>query len=532
MRDIITEEVGVYKGNVHMREESSHSTDASMETALKVQSTRNAELHSYYEENIRSFSLAGFIPLLQERLTVLNPQTRFFFLTWIEVLNNIPELDLITWLPSFLKELIVFVSDPSREVSLKANEILAKMLNQIAEAVDNQHAQVEKARQRQERRQRRAERDEQGGGGQHSDSEDESDSGEEDEGSGLGLWEPGQGVQVNHAAVIEILIGHLHTSPHTDTQRLCHHWIQSFIAFSQDTVVPFTPRLIGAVLPLLAVDDPAVHDAAVRTNEALLRIISELPRPERSRAPSFDPGDDSATFPSTSSIDTAARPQSLDGAALQDMTSSQHDPLDYQRTVDELITQLVPDQETTRLASLEWLVMLHTKASDKVRSLPPAISILRILLLAPIRSMTPDFFPALLKFLSDQAASESVIIMDLALISQISRDSNDSSFRSFMRDLLALFGTDRSLLERRGSLIIRELCQNLDAEKIYRQCAELLEKEDVRYSLLFSAVRVSLRHSYRILNSRASWFSISTFSCSRRQGFMTFVSDSRVSTRR
>lgn len=48
-----------------------------------------------------------------------------------------------------------------------------------------------------------------------------------------------------------------------------------------------------------------------------------------------------------------------------------------------------------------------------------------------------------------------------------------------MINLLELFSTDRRLLETRGSLIIRQLCLNLNTERIYRTFAEILEKEEV-----------------------------------------------------
>lgn len=50
-----------------------------------------------------------------------------------------------------------------------------------------------------------------------------------------------------------------------------------------------------------------------------------------------------------------------------------------------------------------------------------------------------------------------------------------------MMNLLELFSTDRGLLDSRGSLIIRQLCLNLNTEKIYRTFAEILEKEEVRH---------------------------------------------------
>jgi vacuole morphology and inheritance protein 14 len=50
-----------------------------------------------------------------------------------------------------------------------------------------------------------------------------------------------------------------------------------------------------------------------------------------------------------------------------------------------------------------------------------------------------------------------------------------------MVNVLELFSTDRRLLETRGSLIIRQLCLHLNAERIFRTIAEILEKDDVSW---------------------------------------------------
>ena len=68
---------------------------------------------------------------------------------------------------------------------------------------------------------------------------------------------------------------------------------------------------------------------------------------------------------------------------------------------------------------------------------------------------------------------------DLQLLSQISRNSEDGYFTSFMENLLQLFSTDRKLLEVRGNLIIRQLCMNLSPERIYKKLADCIEKEEV-----------------------------------------------------
>ena len=61
-----------------------------------------------------------------------------------------------------------------------------------------------------------------------------------------------------------------------------------------------------------------------------------------------------------------------------------------------------------------------------------------------------------------------------------------------MMNLLELFSTDRRLLETRGSLIIRQLCLNLNTERIYRTFAEIIEKEDVRHDLISFSYTLTL----------------------------------------
>lgn len=139
-------------------------------------------------------------------------------------------------------------------------------------------------------------------------------------------------------------------------------------------------------------------------------------------------------------------------------TISDDDPFDVRETVNVLTLQFLSDHAETRIAALEWLLMLHLKAPTK------------------ILSRDSGTFPALLKTLSDP--SEDVVKHDLQLLAQISASSEDYYFTSFMKNVLELFSTDRRLLETRGSLIIRQLCLHLNAERIYRTIAEILEKDD------------------------------------------------------
>lgn len=54
----------------------------------------------------KAFSLARFIPLLQDRIYVVSPFTRSYLVSWITVLDSVPELELVSYLPDFLDGLL------------------------------------------------------------------------------------------------------------------------------------------------------------------------------------------------------------------------------------------------------------------------------------------------------------------------------------------------------------------------------------------------------------------------------------------
>ena len=169
-------------------------------------------------------------------------------------------------------------------------------------------------------------------------------------------------------------------------------------------------------------------------------------------------------------IEGEAEAKQVEDASTQTPSSSASPPppkpvtdLDYTAAVGALTLHFLNEHEATRVAALAWLIMLHRRAPRKVLA------------------TNDGTFPALLKTLSDPA--EAVVTRDLQLLSQISKNSEDGYFTSFMVNLLQLFCTDRRLLETRGNLIIRQLCVSLSAERIYRTLADCLEKdEDVEFA--------------------------------------------------
>ncbi|CAJ0917272.1 2809_t:CDS:10 [Entrophospora sp. SA101] len=393
-----------------------------------------------------AFSLPKFIPLLAERIRVKNPFTRLFLVSWITVLDSIPDLELVSFLPDFLDGLISFLSDPNEAVCAATSNALASFLTEIREAVEVKEQQKQQAMKIFYVEQQRKFANLSENNNETSDSlkdggciDDDNpnlvksvDAGDafwdsisisEMEGKGKGTWIPGQSVEINFTKIIEILMPHLSSSVE-QIQETALRWINEFINIAKEVVISFTPQLINAVLPSLA------HSLSTSSHNKL------------SKSTNVD-----VKIESNNVVNTLP------------LIKEEVDPFDYHSTVRSLVHQFTNDHEETRIASLDLLIMLHKKAPKK-----------------KILAFDDGYFPDLLKLLSDP--SEEVAKRDLQLLAQLSSSSEDEYFTRFMIDLLKLFATDRKLLENRGSLIIRHLCLSLNPERIYMSFAEILEKEE------------------------------------------------------
>ncbi|KAF7290927.1 Heat repeat containing protein [Mycena chlorophos] len=510
----------------------------------KVRDEAQGVLVPYQDGERKAFSLAHFIPLLRDRIYVVSPFTRSYLVSWINVLDSVPELELISYLPEFLDGLLKYLSDPTEDVRVATETLLADFVREIREITIVRKRAEEKARSQRDNSSipqsdvddrlpdfsvdpsERAVFLPENDGSNWEEAVSKEDAPIDIDYRDTGAWIPGQGVKLDYDAIVEILIQQLDGEHDEIQQSTALRWLAEFLGFTSEVMVPFTPRLIPAILPNLAHHVSMIQSAAIHTNKSLFNVIQALPSPAepQSRVPPPPPprlpGSPTPTVskqstrdqdvPSPESVVEATSPTSplapvrsrtniaaLDPAqtprALTDMgppllpgaggpsrphsplsftsqggqnsinipytlSPEEVDPFDYQATVNELTIQFLSEFEETRVAALKWLIMLHQKAPKK------------------ILAMDDGTFPALLKTLSD--SSEEVIKHDLQLLAQISSSSEETYFKAFMMNLLELFSTDRRLLETRGSLIIRQLCLNLNTERIYRTFAEILEKED------------------------------------------------------
>ncbi|KAF8592196.1 ARM repeat-containing protein [Ramaria rubella] len=595
LRDIVSESASIYvpqyteTARVRLRTEEAYSMGVLVEQPKPDESISSSSK--------KAFSLSRFIPLLAGRMCVISPFTRSWLVGWITVLDSVPDLELVTFLPDILDNLLRYLSDPTQDVKVATENLLADFLREVRDVtlLQKRHEAQAKVRREAELQEevRRAENEREKlpditmthseramfvpeHGVEDGKEREPNASDKEVDHRDTGTWIPGQGVTIDHAAIVEILIVQL-DSHHDEIQRsTALRWIAEFLDFAQETMIPFTPRLIPAILPNLAHHVEPIRNAAIRTDQLLYNAIQSQPSPPEASPPinvltsstpsSRATGTTSPSAPSVSSqaptrsstrdretsadmiVETStsatmppekppslipirhraatvpemynatgvanpanltaapetsspysSRPQSPAGGGTHSpvqttvVTSAspvpstiheESDLIDYQATVNVLTIQFLSEHEQTRVAALKWLIMLHQKAPKK------------------ILAMDDGTFPALLKTLSD--SSEEVIKHDLRLLAQISSRSEEGYFKIFMVNLLELFSTDRRLLELRGSLIIRQLCMSLNAERIYRTFAEILEKEeDLEFaSVIVQKLNIILITSPELLDFR------------------------------
>ncbi|KAF8338758.1 vacuolar protein 14 C-terminal Fig4p binding-domain-containing protein [Cantharellus anzutake] len=499
----------------------------------------------------KAFSLAHFIPLLSERIYVINPFTRSYLVSWITVLDSVPDLELVSFLPEFLDGLFKYLSDPTEDVRVATEILMADFLREIRGIAISNRQRGDKERRSGDNRSPDSLRDmkssnrddhipsisaspERGGflltpDGQVAPNEEEAifPNHHHSEEIRDGAWSRGQGVTVDHAAIVEILIQQLDATHDEIQQSTALRWIAEFLDFAQDVMLPFTPRLIPAILPNLAVHIAAMQSAAQQANHNLFTVIQSLPSPpSRPRLPRASSSSSVRTIPASPPSTEAqipaessraheiasgrkSRASTQSGDAVNSELSENirpHSPNSNGtvQTATSLASRLQPPQPTQQhphspilypefmpddiglsddadpfdyQATVSGLTIQFISEYDETR-----VAALKWLIMlhskAPKKILAIDdgTFFALLKTLSDP--SEEVIKYDLQLLAQISSTSEEGYFKAFMINLLKLFSTDLRLLETRGSLIIRQLCLSLNTDRIYRTFAEILEQEE------------------------------------------------------
>ncbi|XP_051904214.1 protein VAC14 homolog [Hippocampus zosterae] len=439
------------------------------------------------------FDLVAFVPLLRERIYSNNQYARQFIISWIHVLESVPDINLLHYLPEILDGLFQILGDNSKEIRRMCEVVLGEFLKEIKKTPSS----------------------------------------------------------VKFAEMANILVIHCQVADETKVtndliQLTAMTWMREFIQLAGRAVLPYSSGILTAVLPCLSYDDRKKNtkEAANACNYSLMKLVT----------PEDDDDDDEDE--KSGSTESPSREDKVDAGDGGDMLNSSQEAAGFsnisffapastdrsQVTLDmdgivQVLDRHLHDGSTgmmTRIAVLKWLYHLYIKTPRKMFR------------------HTDSLFPMLLKTLSDE--SDEVILKDLEVLAEIasspagqtdpaaacdgldsrpalkvpdkvgktgaaesspSTPSMNSYFYKFMINLLKRFSAERKLLESRGAFIIRQLCLLLHAENIFHSMADiLLKEEDLKFAstmvqtlntiLLTSAELFQLRNQLKDLHTADS----------------------------
>eukprot|EP00058_Branchiostoma_floridae_P019480 XP_002604970.1 hypothetical protein BRAFLDRAFT_92612 [Branchiostoma floridae] len=143
-----------------------------------------------------SFDLASFMPLLRERIYTKNQFARQFLVSWVTVLDSVPDINMLVYLPEFLDGLFHILADPSREVRRMCESALGEFLKGIKKSPSS----------------------------------------------------------ANFSNMVNILIVHCQAQDEL-LQLTAIMWLKEFILLSGRAMLPFAAGILTAVLPCVAYED-------------------------------------------------------------------------------------------------------------------------------------------------------------------------------------------------------------------------------------------------------------------------------------
>lgn len=264
LKDIVSEKATSYVSLVNRSIDNAYTCVADLPESSSSgdgQKLVDSGIDADVETQETAFSLATFIPLLSERLYVLNPYTRTFLVSWITVLNSIPDLDLIIFLPDFLDGLIKFLSDTHQDVRIATSRLLDCFLEEIkstSQSASDMNWPYSTATQ---------------------DDVDLSRTNPINPASlHHGVDHASQEVQpafdrfVDFSRIIGILQTHL-SSPDEAIQLTALRWISDFFVICPSNLLTFTPKLLQVVLPTISHESTTLRRAAREVNNKLLDLI-------------------------------------------------------------------------------------------------------------------------------------------------------------------------------------------------------------------------------------------------------------------
>jgi len=158
------------------------------------------------------FDVEHFIPLIRGRILSNNPYIRQFLVGWIMILDSVPDINMLEYLPQFLSGLFNMLSDPNKEIVQQATSVLDEFLTEITESADS----------------------------------------------------------VNYGPLVLIIISYA-VSDADRTREKSLFWIYKFLQLKQhEKLIPYYAKLVAVVLPSISHKQESIRDIAALANKELI----------------------------------------------------------------------------------------------------------------------------------------------------------------------------------------------------------------------------------------------------------------------
>ena len=170
------------------------------------------------EADADTFQVDQFLPVMQNYIRRTNPYIRQLIIGWITLLDSLPDLSLLDYLPDFLDGLLNMLSDSNREIRQAADAALSDFLRELS-------------------------------------------------GSEVLEFGPIVSILVLQCRSKERLI---RLTSITWLAELSHHPLSG-----GDAILPFLPDILSAILYCISDEEKEIRMVAERTNDALLQFVRE-----------------------------------------------------------------------------------------------------------------------------------------------------------------------------------------------------------------------------------------------------------------
>jgi len=160
-----------------------------------------------------AFDVERFIPLLRERIRLKSPYVRQLVVGWVTLLDSIPDIDMLEFLPEYLGGLFDMLSDANKDIRQQAYAALSLLLREIVHSP------------------------------------------RVDLGSLIPILTAQSGLKDNFRRITVLT------------------WLCEFVHLGKDKVLPFLPELLGSSMQCMGDAAREIRAKAQQCNDALLRLV-------------------------------------------------------------------------------------------------------------------------------------------------------------------------------------------------------------------------------------------------------------------